>query len=131
MAIICEVMIKYFWILLLFHLIVSCSPKNEVTEEELFRFVALECSAIQLKNKRFELFEEIRRIEVDSVIYAHKKDSLDKVAVELKENSLLLAEKIRKSLDTLFYTKLTNEAARSSFYNKVELSLNEHNCISK
>lgn len=131
MASLCQIVIKFSSILLLFNFIVSCSSKNEVTEDELLRFVALECKAIELKNQRFELFEEIRRIENDSIMYVHKKDSLDRLALELKENSLLLAEKIRKSMDTLFYTKLINEAARSSFYNQVKLMLKERQCTSK
>ena len=105
-------MIKYALLTIL--LISSCRQKTDVGKYA-EQFSALECKAIFLKDKRYALADRLREIEVDSITNRKELDSLNKLIIVTKEESLTLADSIKYELDDLFTNHLKDPSDRKLF----------------
>ena len=92
-------------------------------------FAKLECRAIKLRERRFELATEMHRLEEDSLAYIASGDSLLQIINEVKNRSVLLADTIRKELDQLWSTTLNSKEKRRLFHEKVKYYNSLNNCI--
>jgi hypothetical protein len=105
-------MIKYAFFTIL--LISACSPKADIGMYA-EQFSALECKAVYLKDKRYALADRLREIELDSVTHRKELDSLNKLIIVTKEESLTLADSIKYELDNLFKNHLKSPSDRKLF----------------
>jgi flagellar motility protein MotE (MotC chaperone) len=96
----------------------SCK-KNVDIDNIVSNFSSLECKAVQLKNKRFALFERLRVIELDTVANKIELDSLHKIIAYTKAESLQIADSIRRELDFLFSNVLVNKEDKEDFNEKL------------
>ncbi|MBK9152219.1 MAG: hypothetical protein IPM26_15085 [Saprospiraceae bacterium] len=88
----------------------------------------MQCRAIQLREERFRVASELHRLAENPKAYETGKDSLLKVADDLKGKSTLLADTIKSYLDSLFSTSLKNKEDRIRFTDLVRKINEDKRC---
>lgn len=91
-------------------------------------FAPMQCRAIQLREERFRVASELHRLAENPKAYETGKDSLLKVADDLKSKSTLLADTIKSYLDSLFSTSLINKEDRIRFTDMVRKINEDKGC---
>jgi len=117
---------KYYLFMILF--IISCTQKVNVVELA-EQFAELECKAIMLKDKRYVLADRLREIEMDTVTNRKELDSLNKIIILTKQESLSLADSIKTQLDNLFTLHLKDPSDRVAFNNHLRKVIETKGCI--
>ena len=117
---------KYYLFMILF--IISCTQKVNVVELA-EQFAELECKAIMLKDKRYVLADRLREIEMDTVTNRKELDSLNKIIILTKQESLSLADSIKTQLDYLFTHHLRDPSDRVAFNNHLRKVIETKGCI--
>lgn len=121
-------MIKYtFFIIFLF---ISCKNSVDVTKYA-EQFSELECKAITLKDKRYALADRLREIELDSINNRKELDSLKKLVIITKKESLALADSIKHRLNDLFVQHLKDPDDRKKFNDILRKIILAKGCIQK
>lgn len=116
---------KYYFFSIL--LIISCTQKVNVVELA-EQFSELECKAIMLKEKRYALADRLREIEIDTVTNRKELDSLNKIIIITKQESLSLADSIKIQLDDLFAHYLKDLSDREAFNNHLRKIIETKGC---
>jgi hypothetical protein len=117
---------KYYLFTILFS--ISCTQKGNVVELA-EQFSELECKAIILKDKRYALADRLREIELDTVTNRKELDSLNKIIILTKQESLFLADSIKAQLDDLFTHHLKDPSDREAFNNHLRKIIETKGCI--
>ncbi len=79
-------------------LVYSCKDNKEAIDLGIASFSELQCRAVQLNERRFELFDQIRKLEVDTVLNKNEIDSLNQLAQKVKNESLATADTLKIKL---------------------------------
>lgn len=107
----------------------GCS-QNDNMESIVDKFANLECRAINLRNKRFELASTIRKLDGETSAYKKKQlDSLKLIADNTAIQSLQLADTIKEDLQRYFKNNLTTLEARSQFNQDLKAKILAKKCI--
>jgi hypothetical protein len=119
---------KFIYLLIIIHL-ASC--KEQVDYDKLItEFADIQCRAIVLKDKRFQMADHLRSIEIDSI---HKKKEIDslKIAIsEIKNHSLVLADSIKVRLDDILTNKLSGHDEQKEFTDRLAVYIKANGCSS-
>jgi hypothetical protein len=104
------------------------------------RFAALECRAISLRERRFDLANQIRFTE-DSLLEKSNKGDTVRLRIKLNDlnkekevvlkQSLSLADTIRMQLDDLKKNQLADEKDKADFDRLLNASLEKRGCLKK
>jgi len=123
-----QLIMKTLYLLLIIPVcFLSCSAKVDL-DKIVLEFSEIQCRAIVLKDKRFQLAEHLRSIELDSI---HKKmeiDSLQVVIDDTKNKSLILADSIKVKLGELFKNTLSDPYERKEFSTRLEKYIRLNGC---
>lgn len=120
--------------------IFSCQSDKTDIKELVDKFADLECRAITLREKRFELANQMRFTQDTLLQITNKADTSrfnlklayynkDKEAV--LQQSLSLADSIRTALNDLMKNKLTKENDKAAFNKMLNETLLHRGCIKK
>ncbi|MBK8625056.1 MAG: hypothetical protein IPN86_05695 [Saprospiraceae bacterium] len=91
-------------------ILASCKDNRQTIENGIASFSEIQCRAAQLNDRRFELFEQIRLLEVDTISNKKAIDSLNTEAALIKKQSLESADTLRiKLADFLSSQKFSSE----------------------
>jgi hypothetical protein len=121
-------MTKILWFILTIIIFGSCTDTRTI-DLKAENFAKLECRAIKLRERRFELASEMHRLQEDSLEYLASGDSLLQIINDVKNQSVLLADSIRQELDYLWATTLNSKEKRMLFHEKVKYYNTKNNCI--
>lgn len=115
--------------LLFFCIFLSLSCQQRVDVDKLVvEYAKIQCRAIVLKDKRYELADHLRSIELDSINKKRELDSLHIVIAEIKNHSLMLADSIENRLNDLFTNELSDKNQQKEFTSKLENFITNHGC---
>lgn len=115
--------------LLFFCIFLSLSCQQGVDVDKLVvEYAKIQCRAIVLKDKRYELADHLRSIELDSINKKREIDSLHIVIAEIKNHSLMLADSIENRLNDLFTNELSDKNQQKEFTSKLENFITNHGC---
>lgn len=127
--------------LIILFTIISCKRPQSNTRELAERFSALECRAIAIREKRFALADEIRFTEDTLLLQENKKTDTKQLKLKLAalnenkavllQQSLALADTIKKNLAELMNDSLKNESDKTAFNNELNDILLKKGCIKK
>lgn len=111
----------YFYqiIILVVLLLTACKNTRKTIDQGVDALADLQCRAVQLNEKRFELFEQIRTLEVDSTANKVAIDSLKNVADSIKSQSLETADSLRIQLSDFLSSQNFSEPDRKYFDEKI------------
>ncbi len=91
-------------------LLASCKDNRQIIEKGIASISEIQCRAARLNDKRFELFEQIRLLEADTIANKKAIDSLNTEAALIKKQSLESADTLRiKLADFLSSQKFSSE----------------------
>ena len=108
---------KFIYLLIIIHL-ASC--KEQVDYDKLItEFADIQCRAIVLKDKRFQMADHLRSIEIDSINKKKEIDSLKIAISEIKNTSLVLADSIKVKLDDILTNKLSGHDEQKEFTDRL------------
>lgn len=79
-------------------ILASCKDNHQVIDNGLASFSEIQCHAVKLNEKRFELFDQIRILESDTITNNRAIDSLKNVAENVKNQSLQYADTLKTKL---------------------------------
>ena len=114
---------------LFFCIFLSLSCQQGVDVDKLVaEYAKVQCRAIVLKDKRYELADHLRSIELDSINKKREIDSLHVVIAEIKNQSLMLADSIKNKLNDLFTNELSDKNQQKEFTSKLENFITDHGC---
>lgn len=121
-------MSRRFWFVYLFVLILfSCKPHRDL-DQLVAEFSEIQCRAIALKNKRYQLSEYLRSIELDSILKKKEIDSLQLIIEITKNQSLVLADSIKIQLQNLFLKELVDKKKQKEFSIRLESFIRTNGC---
>ncbi|HMR87680.1 MAG TPA: hypothetical protein PKD51_05980 [Saprospiraceae bacterium] len=119
---------KFIYLLVIIHL-ASC--KEQVDYDKLItEFADIQCRAIVLKDKRFQMADHLRSIEIDSIDKKKEIDSLKIAISEIKNRSLVLADSIKVKLDDILTNKLSGHDEQKEFTNRLAVYIKANGCSS-
>lgn len=114
---------------LFFCILTFVSCKQDVDIDKLvIAFSEIQCRAITLKDKRYELADHLRNIEVDSILKKKEIDSLRLVIKNTKYQSLMVADSIKNKLNDLFKNELSDKEKQKEFTSRLENFITKHGC---
>ncbi|HMT52099.1 MAG TPA: hypothetical protein PLC27_06020 [Saprospiraceae bacterium] len=91
-------------------LLASCKDNRQTIEKGIASISEIQCRAVRLNDRRFELFEQIRLLEADTIANKKAIDSLNTEAALIKKQSLESADTLRiKLADFLSSQKFSSE----------------------
>ena len=91
-------------------LLASCKDNRQTIEKGIASISEIQCRAVRLNDRRFELFEQIRLLEADTIANKKAIDSLNTEAALTKKQSLESADTLRiKLADFLSSQKFSSE----------------------
>ncbi len=91
-------------------LLASCKDNRQTIEKGIASISEIQCRAVRLNDRRFELFEQIRLLEADTTANKKAIDSLNTEAALIKKQSLESADTLRiKLADFLSSQKFSSE----------------------
>ena len=91
-------------------LLASCKDNRQTIEKGIASISEIQCRAVRLNDRRFELFEQIRLLEADTIANKKAIDSLNTEAAVIKKQSLESADTLRiKLADFLSSQKFSSE----------------------
>jgi hypothetical protein len=123
-----QLMKKLCYFLFSFVLVfLSCQQDVDV-DKLVAEYAKIQCRAIVLKDKRYELADHLRNIEVDSINKKREIDSLLVVIAEIKNHSLMLADSIKVKLDDILTNKLSSRSAQKEFTNRLATYIKAQGC---
>lgn len=105
----------------------ACSNEPDI-DAIAMEFSDIECRAITLKDKRFDLSEKLRAVEKDSIIKKYEIDSLNDVINVVKEESLAMADSIKARMEFLFEHQLRRQSDRIVFLEKLKEIITKRKC---
>jgi hypothetical protein len=91
-------------------------------------FAPYECKAIQIREERFRLSNEIHRLQENPAEYEIKKDSLDHLVEQIKAETVEWGDTIKWYLDSIFKYHLQDKTQRNAFLDKVRVINEEMGC---
>ncbi len=119
---------KFIYLLIIIHL-ASC--KEQVDYDKLItEFAEIQCRAIVLKDKRFQMADHLRSIEIDSIDKKKEIDSLKIAISEIKNTSLVLADSIKVKLDDILTNKLSGHDEQKEFTDRLAVYIKANGCSS-
>ncbi|HLO56892.1 MAG TPA: hypothetical protein VK169_21540 [Saprospiraceae bacterium] len=119
---------KFIYLLIIIHL-ASC--KEQVDYDKLItEFAYIQCRAIVLKDKRFQMADHLRSIEIDSIDKKKEIDSLKIAISEIKNTSLVLADSIKVKLDDILTNKLSGHDEQKEFTDRLAAYIKANGCSS-
>lgn len=119
---------KFIYLLIIIHL-ASC--KEQVDYDKLItEFADIQCRAIVLKDKRFQMADHLRSIEIDSIDKKKEIDSLKIAISEIKNTSLVLADSIKVKLDDILTNKLSGHDEQKEFTDRLAVYIKAKGCFS-
>ncbi len=107
---------------------ISCSNKVDL-DKIVIDFSGIQCRAIALKDKRYQLSDYLRSIELDSISKKKEIDSLQLVIDEAKKESLILADSIKINLEVLFRNTLVTPNEQKDFSSRLEEYIRLNGCV--
>lgn len=119
---------------------VSCSEQKTNLNELVDNFADLECRAISLREKRFELASQMRFTQdtllqttnkADTLRLKAKLDAFNKEKELTLQQSLSLADSIRNRLNEIMKNELSNETDKTSFNEMLNNTLVAKGCLEK
>ena len=91
-------------------LLASWKDNRQTIEKGIASISEIQCRAVRLNDRRFELFEQIRLLEADTIANKKAIDSLNTEAALIKKQSLESADTLRiKLADFLSSQKFSSE----------------------
>ena len=118
----------------------SCKSGKGDIKGTVDKFADLECRAMTLREKRFELANKIRFTE-DTLLHPTAKADTSKLKLKLQafnkekdvllKQSLSLADTIRNQLNDLMKNQLADEKDKANFDQTLKTALEERGCIEK
>ena len=105
----------------------ACTNRPDI-DAIAMEFSDIECRAIILKDKRFDLSEKLRAVEKDSIIKKYEIDSLNDVINVVKAESLVIADSIKARMEFLFEHKLRRQSDRIVFLEKLKEIITKRKC---
>lgn len=118
----------------------SCQKHKPDIKQLADKFADLECRAISLREKRFELANQIRFTQ-DTLLQKHGKADTSKLKLKLKsynkdkevtlQQSLSLADSIRNRLNDIMKNQLINEPDKAAFNDMLNKTLQQKGCVEK
>jgi hypothetical protein len=118
----------------------SCKSEKKDIKGAVDKFADLECRAITLREKRFELANQIRFTEdtlthptanADTARLRLKLEGFNKEKETLLKESLSLADTIRLQLNDLMKNQLTDQKDKANFDQLLNATLEQRGCIEK
>ncbi|MCW3112305.1 MAG: hypothetical protein JWR18_701 [Segetibacter sp.] len=119
---------------------VSCGEHKPNIKELVDNFVDLECRAITLREKRFELANQMRFTQ-DTLLQTSNKADTSRLKSKLEafnkekevtlQQSLSLADSIRIRLNDMMKNELSNETDKTTFNETLNKTLVEKGCLDK
>lgn len=115
----------------------SCNEKKKSLDAVVHDLAVVECRAMQLKDKRFELADRIRFTEdtilkigasADTMPYHEKMVKLAEAKELLLKNSLLLADSIKTTLDSVSLHYFTDKKTEKEFAELLDAALKANGC---
>jgi len=100
-------------------LLTACKDTRQTIDHGIDAFADLQCRAVQLNEKRFILFEQIRTLEEDSTANKIAIDSLKNIADSVKFLSLETADSLRIKLSDFLSSQNFSETDRKYFDKKI------------
>jgi len=120
-----------FIIIYLLIIIHFASCKEQVDYDKLItEFADIQCRAIVLKDKRFQMADHLRSIEIDSIDKKKEIDSLKIAISEIKNRSLVLADSIKVKLDDILTNKLSGHDEQKEFTDRLAVYIKANGCSS-
>lgn len=131
--------LKFLLLLVIVSLTLCC--RNEKTNIKVLadEFANLECRAMELREQRFELANQLRfthdtllqKPGGDTISLNLKLATLDKQKEAMLKQSLSLADSIHTTLTALMKNHLTNENDKRAFNKMLNKTLLERGCIKR
>lgn len=97
----------------------SCKDNRQTIDNGIASFSEIQCRAAQLNERRFELFEQIRILEDDTLVNKIAIDSLKNEAESVKKKSLESADTLRVKLADFLSTQKFSSEDRKYFDEKI------------
>ncbi len=97
----------------------SCKDTRQSIDKGIDSFADLQCHAVKLNEKRFELFEQIRTLETDTIGNKYAIDSLKIIADSVKSLSLETADSLRIKLSDFLSLQNFSDKDRKHFDEKI------------
>lgn len=124
-----KVPILHLMIFISLCLLPACAG-NENIETITDQLAELECKAINLRNKRFELASAIRILESDTTPSAiHQLDSLKAIGENTTIESGVLADSIKSHLEYIFKHQLKTQEEKQNFSEMLKAKVVAKKCI--
>ena len=116
----------------------SCQERKPDLKELVEDFAELECRAISLREKRFELANQIRFTQdslsihagkADTTQFKSKLDSYNLVKNQVLQQSLSLADSIKVRLSDIMQNQLTEVSDKKMFNDMLNKTLEQKGCV--
>ncbi len=121
-------MVKFTLIFLLIIVFFTSCRKQPDFDKLVTEYADIQCRAIVLKDKRFQIADHLRSIELDSIHKRKEIDSLKIVISEIKNRSLILADSIKVKLDDILTNKLANRDDQKKFTDRLAAYIKANGC---
>jgi len=106
-------------VILVVVIMASCKDSRQTIENGIASFSDIQCRAAQLNERRFELFDQIRILEADTVANKKAIDSLKTEADLVKKQSLESADTLRVKLADFLSTQKFSTEDRKYFDDQI------------
>lgn len=100
-------------------LLASCKDNRQTIEKGIASISEIQCRAVRLNDRRFELFEQIRLLEADTIANKKAIDSLNTEAALIKKQSLESADTLRIKLAEFLSSQKFSSEDRKYFDDQI------------